>query len=76
MDKRQTYVFMWRRRLETLCVEAGMMMIYEVRSDNGKERFKDINYPGAGDPEIKEREELIRSRQYVPWDCRLDKIIP
>lgn len=75
MDKRQTYVFMWRRRLETLCVEAGMMMIYEVRSDNGKERFKDINYPGPEDPEIKEREELIRSRQYVPWDCRLDKII-
>lgn len=76
MDKRQSYVFMWRRRLETLCVEAGMMMIYEVRSDNGRERFKDINYPGSEDPEIKKREELMRSRQYVPWDCRLDKIIP
>jgi hypothetical protein len=76
MDKRQSYVFMWRRRLETLCVEAGMMMIYEVRSDNGRERFKDINYPGSEDPEIKEREELMRSRQYVPWDCRLDRIIP
>jgi hypothetical protein len=76
MDKRQSYVFMWRRRLEILCVEAGMMMIYEVRSDNGRERFKDINYPGPEDPEIKEREELMRSRQYVPWGCRLDKIIP
>lgn len=76
MDKRQSYVFMWRRRLEVLCVEAGMMMVYEVRSDNGKERFKDINYPGPGYPELKEREEIFRSRYYVPWGCRLDRIIP
>ena len=75
MDKRQTYVFMWRRRLETLCVETGMVMLYDINS-NGVEYFKDIQYPDINHPETKEREELLKQRIYVPWNCRLDRIIP
>ena len=74
MDKRREYYITWTRRLETLCAETGMVMIYGKRKNY--EFLKEIKYPDDYHPEKMKREEVLRSRNYVPWNCRLDRIIP